>query len=275
MCVACDSVINTAFDGAATTAAGVELLDAFSSLAKREAIKRCVEKKSSEVFTSFTQELLYVKKQFDKQKSSPPVIHRDHPRFAGAALWAKSWYLRIQQQWMLLEHAQSFLPATNEAEQAHAVYQLLDASLHEYIRKMYSEWITTIESGIGRFLDNFLMVRSQQPLQGASGRERYGYLEQNFDRTLLQLFAEVHYWEKLRFEIPYVAMDIATHRERYRCLRENVMLVVRDYNSILTALSPAERRLFTERLHYLDRKIVPGLTKLTWASKGITDQFLK
>ena len=70
-------------------------------------------------------------------------------------------------------------------------------------------------------------------------------------------------------------MDIATHRERYRCLRENVMLVVRDYNSILTALSPAERRLFTERLHYLDRKIVPGLTKLTWASKGITDQFLK
>ena len=32
----------------------------------------------------------------------------------------------------------------------------------------------------------------------------------------------VELWEKLRFEIPYVAMDIATHRERYRCLRENV-----------------------------------------------------
>ena len=55
----------------------------------------------------------------------------------------------------------------------------------------YSEWIATIESGMGRFLDNFLMVRSQQPLHGASGRERYGYLEQNFDRTLLQLFSEV------------------------------------------------------------------------------------
>ena len=33
-------------------------------------------------------------------------------------------------------------------------------------------------------------------------------------------------------------MDISAHRERYRCLRENVMLVVRDYNSILHALSP-------------------------------------
>ena len=72
---------------------------------------------------------------------------------------------------------------------------------------------------------------------------RYGYLEQNFDRTLLQLFSEVAYWEKLRFEIPYVAMDIATHRERYRCLRENVMLVVREYNQILKALSPQERTL--------------------------------
>ena len=31
---------------------------------------------------------------------------------------------------------------------------------------------------------------------------RYGYLEQNFDRSLLQLFAEVQFWERLRFEIP-------------------------------------------------------------------------
>ena len=59
----------------------------------------------------------------------------------------------------------------------------------------------------------------------------------------------MHYWEKLRFEIPYIAMDIATHRERYRCLRESVMHVVRDYNANLTSLSPQERRLFTERLH--------------------------
>ena len=54
-----------------------------------------------------------------------------------------------------------------------------------------------------------------------------------------------------------------------------VLLVVREYNSILDALAPAERRLFAERLHYLDRKIYPGLTKLTWASKGVTDVFIK
>ena len=93
--------------------------------------------------------------------------------------------------------------------------------------------------------------------------------------TALPLPPQVHYWERLHFEIPYVAMDISAHRERYRCLRENVMLVVRDYNSILHALSPQDRRLFSERLHYLDRKIAPGLTKLSWASKGITEVFVK
>ena len=55
---------------------------------------------------------------------------------------------------------------------------------------------------MARFLDNNLMIRSSVPLAGASGRERYGYLEQNFDRSLLQLFAEVQFWERLRFEIP-------------------------------------------------------------------------
>ena len=62
------------------------------------------------------------------------------------------------------------------------------------------------------------MVRSAVPLAGSSGRERYGFLEHNFDRSLMELFSEVHYWERLHYEIPYAAMDIAAHRERYRCL---------------------------------------------------------
>ena len=28
----------------------------------------------------------------------------------------------------------------------------------------------------------------------------------NFDKQLLALFTEVHYWERLHFEIPYAAM---------------------------------------------------------------------
>jgi dynein heavy chain len=43
---------------------------------------------------------------------------------------------------------------------------------------------------------------------------------------------------------------------------------------IIAALSPEERGLFRERIRFLDKKIHPGLTKLTWASKGISDFFV-
>ena len=136
------NVINTAFDGAATTAAGVELLEAFSSLAKRDSIKRCVEKKSAEVFQTFAQELGHVKSTFDKLKGSPPLIHRDHPRFAGGALWAKSLHARITKQWEMLDAARSFLAPSREAEDAASLYSQLEAALHEYIRRLYSDWVT-------------------------------------------------------------------------------------------------------------------------------------
>lgn len=32
--------------------------------------------------------------------------------------------------------------------------------------------------------------------------------------------------------------------------------------------------MFRERIRFLDKKIHPGLTKLTWASKGISDYFI-
>lgn len=70
------------------------------------------------------------------------------------------------------------------------------------------------------------------------------------------------------FEIPHYAADVYAKREELRVLRENVLLVIRDYNRIIDILSVEERTLFKERIRFLDKKILPGLTKLTWSSKG-------
>ncbi|KAJ7388006.1 hypothetical protein OS493_040455, partial [Desmophyllum pertusum] len=47
-----------------------------------------------------------------------------------------------------------------------------------------------------------------------------------------------------------------------------------DATQIIAVLSSEERGLFRERIRSLDKKIHPGLTKLTWASKGISDYFI-
>jgi dynein heavy chain, axonemal len=48
-----------------------------------------------------------------------------------------------------------------------------------------------------------------------------------------------------------------------------------DYNSILRAIVTDERKLFSERVKSLDHKILPGLGKLTWASQGVVELFVK
>jgi dynein heavy chain, axonemal len=52
--------------------------------------------------------------------------------------------------------------------------------------------------------------------------------------------------------------------------------VVRDYNKILTALDREERRLFADRMRALDRRIMPGVSKLNWvADKHALDFYYK
>ena len=96
----------------------------------------------------------------------------------------------------------------------------------------------------------------------------------HFNRTLLRLFGEMSYWERLRFEMPHYAMEVYSKCEQLRVLRENVMLVIRDYNSIIVSLQPNERALFRERIRSLDKKIQPGFSKLTWVSEGVLEFFI-
>lgn len=49
-------------------------------------------------------------------------------------------------------------------------------------------------------------------------------------RSLLILFVEIDYWERLLFETPHYVMNVAERAEDLRILRENLLLVVRDYN---------------------------------------------
>jgi dynein heavy chain, axonemal len=59
-----------------------------------------------------------------------------------------------------------------------------------------------------------------------------GLLSMNFHKDLLAMSQEVHCWERMRMNIPYIAMEIQAQREKYRVLRDNVLMVVRDYNKV-------------------------------------------
>ena len=101
-----------------------------------------------------------------------------------------------------------------------------------------------------------------------------GRIEMNFNKILMKVFCEMYYWERMRFEIPHYSREIYMKREQLRILRENVMLVMRDYNHIISNLQSRERALFRERIRSLDKKLQPGFTKLTWESDGVLEYFV-
>jgi len=49
-------------------------------------------------------------------------------------------------------------------------------------------------------------------------------------RPLLKMFQEIYYWERLGFETPHYASDAFAKNDEQRYLRENILLIVRDYN---------------------------------------------
>lgn len=51
-----------------------------------------------------------------------------------------------------------------------------------------------------------------------------------FCRSILKMFNEIHYWERMNFDIPPFAFAICQHKDDLHTLRENALLLVKDYN---------------------------------------------
>ncbi len=147
-----------------------------------------------------------------------------------------------------------FLPTVGVSNDSRQQYEYVKQALDEFIQRQFKEWSYHIENEPTKKLECPLIKRVNDE----------GYLQANFDPSLLKLFQEIKFWERLGFDIPPYATEILARKNDLRMARENVMLIVRDYNRILDKLDPHERILFKERIKQLDKKLAPGLNKITW-----------
>jgi dynein heavy chain len=304
------NVITTAFETCETVSDGVMLLEAFSQLAKRNAIQHAVEKKTADVYTMFKTQMDDTRREFDNKRSDvQQTLSTFEATYAGSAIWAKSLRDTVESTWELLESAAFYLVGSRrelkaKRDEVQTAYDALMTSLMDYIKQRYDEWCATLTvlTEDGALLADLLnrplikrMVYSDAPGKGGRGagavkavaaagstatvrRGPSGELASDFDQPLLQLFNEVFFWERLGLggmPIPYAAHDISGQKEKLRVVREYVMLLVADYNAILHALTPEERRLFDVHIRRLDQRVSQGLGKMTWATKNIVEWYVK
>ncbi|XP_062301425.1 dynein axonemal heavy chain 2 [Scomber scombrus] len=256
------NLINSLFKTVNTMEEGLRLLDIFRPMSTRKAIKRTTEEKVEEVYSILNKELKMVSKELNQGPRSIP----DHmPKIAGLTFWAKALRHRLERPMEVLKKAH-FMPETYSRKQVFYAYTQIIQVLDEMVRKNFSEW--------SQSLDGHYLKRLEQPLLVRS-KDKTAKLNINFDSNLLKLFSEIHYWDRLKFEIPQCVSDIYQDKEDLRGLRERTLLLIRNYNRIIEMLSPDELGLFRERICFLDKKIHPGLSKLLWLSKGTSNVFVR
>ena len=302
------NVINAAFESTSTVAEGVILTETFFRLARREAVKRCVDKKATEIQHLFINQVVKTRSEFDLSRLNPP-LRMQEPQYAGSALWAHGLAALVTESYESLARLREIL-TTRDSEEAHEAYTALISVIQDFKQARYNQWAADVAE---KAKDNGLQVRLEKTLlrraephefstagAGAGAATGAGVgagggntpapaatqstsskagteIVCNFDEDLLALFNEVIYWEKFHgeFSIPYAAHDLSNKKETIRIARERVMTVVRAYNDIVRDLGTDERHLLIDHLRRLDRRIAPGMIKLTWTSKNVVEMFVK
>ncbi len=270
------NTIVSAYDNNSTVLEGVLLIETFHSLAKREAVKRCVERKAADMRAFFIKQIGSVRAEFEQRRTNPP-IRPIEPQYAGSALWAHSLFEMIKVDFVSLAKLNHLL-GDKEVEEYKEVYHSFATVMRDFKHQRYQQWIELLNE---QAKDNGLQLRLDKPILRRMETEAptKGSVDIvcNFDEDLLALFSEVNYWEKFHgeFTIPYIAHDICTKREQLRVMREQVMFIVRAYNDIIKDMNAEEKRLFLDHMRKLDRKVGQGLNKLTWQSKNMIEMYVK
>ena len=305
------NVITLAFDGVTSIPACAELLEAFSSLAKRPSVKKAVEKAAADVYSMFMTQMMDTKSHFEAHWDAPPLTPGEPP-CAGAALWTRGLQARVERDWEMLCRCH-FVKPPLVVEAAGRTFDEHMTAYDDHIHKLFLRFVGPLQSAeqaalskrlglplMRRVAEEDVLADEEASATGAGGRgggaegmeggEVYrparvvarkasGLLEVNFDPELLELLQEVHYWDKFqgKFLVPFWASDLSNSlAESLRVLRDMVMTVVREYNGILRSLTSDERALFAHMLHQLDRRVAKGLTNMQWStSPGQREYFLR
>jgi len=204
------------------------------------------------------------------------------------AIWVHSLVVRIDNAKKALDQM-NFIPEHEKHAQVVEKYQKLEKNLDNYIAKQnfedFMESIKEMKEGENidhALMENYLKEESVTDKEddgkvahkgkdgkGDKKQREQKILKSNFNTQLLKIMIEVQYWNKLQgaVTIPHALARLSGEQDRLRILRENVMLIVRDYNDIMMLINDTEQSLFEEHLVSLTSHYKQGINKFNWSQQ--------
>ncbi|XP_054274165.1 dynein axonemal heavy chain 2 [Macrosteles quadrilineatus] len=246
-----ENLLAEVFETITSVTEGIDVLQNMYQYSKRKDLATEFEKRTIKVFKLFATEIQETRKELVEDKRQHPM---GLPRYAGRALTAVLKKKRLKSIMRTVNEAQ-WLKYCQIEEDVRNQYKKLMASLKETVLSHHRRWMSFTSPNISRrFMRSLLTWSTKRP----------GLLEVNIDRKLLKTLEEAKLWIQMEFRVPaHVDMVLEKHNELLLLYR-SVEAVMMDYNRIISALSDQERMLFRELIKECNRKIIPGITKLTW-----------
>ncbi|XP_071580099.1 dynein axonemal heavy chain 2 [Temnothorax nylanderi] len=230
---------------------GIENLRSFYNYLNRKNLKLLFDSKNSSVWQILADDIQRTKQEVLNEREEYSSIT---PYYAGRALNLRLKGDRLLSTRKMLEKAE-WMPYCGMSEEIYHQEDIVIRSIEDSMKDLYVKWLHDVGDNPRARLDCYLMRRSDS---------KPGLLECNIDPNILNLCRECFYWISLKFNIPVHIQLIHDKWDTLHFIYESVLAVTLAYNKIIEALSLTERALFRELIRQLDRKINPGLTKLTW-----------
>ena len=259
-------VVQSAFGAAVTVETGAELLESFFYLAKREELIRAVDRRKEDVFHLFIDELKRTQTEIQRL-SREPSMPFFYPHYSGRAHLASNLRHRIVTSHAIISRC-SYLTDSNEKAEAMDMFGKVSRQTEHSIAQQYTEWVRSLDANPAVYLDRKLVVRVER-------ENLLPILAVNFAPELLELFEEIRFWQRLGQVIPPHVAQIALTEDRLRVVREHVTTAVCDYNNIIVSLNAEDRRLFAERITFVDTKFQQGWLKQEWSMQGIVEGYVR
>lgn len=239
---------------------GLEALYALTNFQFRKSLRTTYIRKVTDVWQSFIDEIAETNKDILSQTDERPAFL---PKYGGKAVLLRIKLDRLTRIKKMLEQAE-WLPETTNSSNAITAFNNLKTNTEKRILKINEEWLDNVGENLALKLNRPLMCRS------VSHR---GLLECNIDRDIPKILEDAKYFELLAMPCPASVNHIYSKASTIKFIYESVITVVIAYNRIISALSDKERVLFKALISVCERKINPGIYKLTWGGE-LSDQYI-
>lgn len=234
----------------------VDVLTTMHNFSKRKNLQGEYITKVEQMWEMFELEIVAVNKDITR-------LEREHlgclPQFAGKSLTLLIKMNKCERLKDLLLGAH-YLPKVPVALVKMKMYDLAICNIKQKIEDYNNEWRLKIIPQPANYLTRFLINRS--PTHG-------GLLEVNIDRNIMPILDEARFFDLM--EIPLPASLIQTYPKAKKIVSSfnKVVNVILLHNKILCSLSDKERLLFKEHIKVMDRKLAPGMFRITYNDEGM------